>query len=79
MLVVLCSVFCVLCFVFCVLCFVFCVLCFVFCVLCFVLCVVVALATLLYQGYLPCRKLDIKSAKLADLCALIDNQIKSKI
>ena len=48
----------------------------------FVFCVVVTgglLAKVLYQRYLLCRKLNIKSAKMANLCTLIDNDVPNKI
>jgi hypothetical protein len=51
-------------------------------VVCFVFCVMVAfgfLAKVLYQRYLLCRKLNIKSAKMADLCTFIDNDVPNKI
>ena len=51
-----------------------CVLLYVFCVLC---CVVSA--TFSYQRYLLCRKLDIKLAKMADLCTLIDNDVPKEM
>ena len=49
---------------------------------CFVFCVVVASGLLVkllyYQQYLLGRKLDIKSGKMADLYALIDNDVPNK-
>jgi hypothetical protein len=53
-----------------------------FAAVCFVFCVVVAnglLAKVIYQKYLLCRKLDIKSANMDNLCALIDNDEPNKI
>ena len=49
-------------------------------VVCCVFCAVEQVTfELLYQQYLLCRKLDIKSAKMADLCALLDKSVHHNI
>jgi hypothetical protein len=47
--------------------------------LCFVCCGASGHSAILYQRYLLCRKLDINSGKMADLCTLIDNDAPNKI